>query len=81
MVYFNEPARAERVMALYRDSPALRLSLIQAARLFGMPVGECEIVLQQLVLAGRLFQTAAGSYGAMPTAEAPKSVLNTRRAR
>lgn len=62
MVYFNEPARAARVLAVYQELPALRLSVLQAARLFNIPVAECERVLLALVGEGRLHRAADGCY-------------------
>lgn len=64
MVHFTETSGAERLLAVYEDLPALRLSLVQAARLSSLPVAECEVVLHQLVAAGVLYRSRDGRYAA-----------------
>ncbi len=77
MVYFNETSR---VIAVYRELPALRLSVLQAARLFSMPPSDAELVLQQLVGAGRLYRTSDDCYVSTKHAESFNASLNSRRA-
>jgi hypothetical protein len=55
-----------RVMAEYREMPGLSLTTRQASRLWGMHPSVCEKVLEQLVLAGVLYNTRWGTYVAVP---------------
>ena len=50
------------VRAEYRDMPGLRLTLSQAARLFGLTVKESEQVLSLLVDGGFVFRDVTGVY-------------------
>jgi hypothetical protein len=51
----------ERVRAEFLEMPGLRLTLAQAARLWGMSPDLCQRVLDELILAGFLRRTAAGT--------------------
>jgi hypothetical protein len=62
---FGEPPRAELVNTIlgsYREMPGLTLTLEQAARLFGVRARTCEVVLDDLVRAGRLRRSDDGRY-------------------
>jgi hypothetical protein len=63
---YGEPSRAELevlILGTYNDLPGLRLHLGQAARLFGLKVSTCEIVLADLVRKGCLQRASDGRYG------------------
>lgn len=75
MVYFPEsdnPATAgrttvaavwiERIDSEYREMPGLRLTLAQAARLWGLRAPQCRALLGALVERGRLMGTPDGLY-------------------
>ena len=75
MVYFPEtgtPATAEtktvaavwteRIDSEYREMPGLRLTLAQAARLWGLQAPQCLALLRALVERGRLVETPEGLY-------------------
>ena len=75
MVYFTEtgkPATAdpkavaavwtERIDSEYREMPGLRLTLAQAARLWGLQAPQCRALLSALVERGRLVETPEGLY-------------------
>lgn len=52
--YDEEQELCRRVDAEFREMPALKLTLPQASRLFGIEPGRCERVLGSLVYAGHL---------------------------
>lgn len=61
----GEPRRTElvaRILGCYQEMPGLSLRLDQAARLFGLRTRTCEIVLEDLVRAGRLRRGPDGRY-------------------
>ena len=61
----GEPSRPRllaMIEATYREMPGMTLSIDQAARLFGLRVTTCQIVLDDLVREGRLRQSADGKY-------------------
>lgn len=63
----GEPARAYLVtliLGTYAEMPGLSLHVHQAARLFGLREGTCQVVLNDLVRAGRLRQSADNQYRA-----------------
>ena len=75
MVYFpdsDNPATAdttaaaavwiERIDSEYREMPGLRLTLAQAARLWGLQALQCRVLLGALVERGRLVETPDGLY-------------------
>jgi len=75
MVYFPDtgnPATAdtttaaavwiERIDSEYREMPGLRLTLAQAARLWGLQAPQCRALLGALVERGRLVETPDGLY-------------------
>ena len=75
MVYFPDtgnPATAdtttaaavwiERIDSEYREMPGLRLTLAQAARLWGLQALQCRALLGALVERGRLLETPDGLY-------------------
>jgi hypothetical protein len=62
---YGEPARQQLVpmiVGTYHEMPGLKLHLNQAARLFGLHPTTCQIVLDDLVRAGRLRRTEDGQY-------------------
>jgi hypothetical protein len=52
----------ERVEAEYREMPGLRLTLAQAARLWGMDLSTCERVLASLIERRVLKQASNSTY-------------------
>ena len=62
---FGEPVRQELtaiILGSYRELPGLKLNLDQAARLFGLRTRTCEVVLEDLVIAGHLRRGIDGRY-------------------
>ena len=60
----GEPPRAHLealIMRTFREMPGLSLHLAQAARLFGLRVATCEVVLKDLVRRGDLHARTMGS--------------------
>ena len=53
----------ERIDSEYREMPGLRLTLAQAARLWGLQAPQCLALLGALVERGRLVETPEGLYG------------------
>ena len=51
----------ERVRCEFLEMPGLRLTVPQAARLWGLDVGSCEAVIDSLVRSDFLKRTAAGA--------------------
>lgn len=75
MMYFpdmGKPATADtttaaavwidRIDSEYREMPGLRLTLPQAARLWGLQAPRCRALLSALVERGRLIETPDGHY-------------------
>jgi hypothetical protein len=63
----GEPERVHlvaRVLGAYAEMPGLSLHVHQAARLFGLRPGTCELVLNDLVRDGRLCQSQDRQYRA-----------------
>ena len=52
----------ERIDSEYREMPGLRLTLAQAARLWGLQAPQCLALLGALVERGRLVETPEGLY-------------------
>ncbi len=52
----------ERIDSEYREMPGLRLTLAQAARLWGLQAPQCLALLGALVERGRLEETPEGLY-------------------
>ena len=50
------------VVGAYGEMPGLRLTLGQAARLFGLPDTTCRMVLDDLVKEGKLRRSVEGRY-------------------
>src|SRR5688572_23615720 len=50
------------IIGTFREMPGLCLHLNQAARLFGLPVSTCEVVLRDLVAQGTLRRAHDGQY-------------------
>ena len=50
------------IVGAYREMPGLTLTLPQAARLFGLRDNTCQIVMEDLVRAGRLRLASGGQY-------------------
>lgn len=57
----NIQAVAERVLAEFDEMPGMALTLRQAARLFGLDLDSCRIVLDALVDSAYLRQTTGGA--------------------
>ena len=60
-----EPRREEitsTILGSYAEMPGLTLHLEQAARLFGLRAQTCQVVLDDLVRAGRLKRRPDGQY-------------------
>ena len=66
MVYFENERLADRIAAVYRELPTMRLTARQAAKLLSMPVSQIEPVLKLLVVEGRLQVTADGLFARPP---------------
>ena len=63
----DEPTRAHLValiLGTYAEMPGLSLHVHQAARLFGLREGTCQVVLSDLVSDGLLRQSADSQYRA-----------------
>ena len=61
----GEPDRrylVSMIVGTYREMPGLTLRVNQAARLFGLRVNTCRIVLDDLVENGRLRRASDGQY-------------------
>ena len=61
----TEPSRPELVamiLGTFREMPGLCLHLNQAARLFGVSRGTCEVILEDLVAQGKLRRAADGQF-------------------
>ena len=59
----TEPSRTELVamiLGTFREMPGLCLHMNQAARLFGLRRGTCEVVLEDLVAQGKLRRASDG---------------------
>jgi hypothetical protein len=64
-VVSGDPPRFElvnRILGSYWEMPGLNLTLAQAARLFGVLPGTCEIVFTDLVRGGVLHRSDDGHY-------------------
>lgn len=57
----NVDAVSRRVLAEFDEMPGLKLTVSQAARLFGIEQGLCRVVLDTLVDSAYLRQTSAGT--------------------
>jgi DNA-binding IclR family transcriptional regulator len=55
-----------RIRGEYREMPGLRLTFVQACRLWQMDAPTCQTLLEQLVREGFLSETEDGSYTARP---------------
>lgn len=67
----GEPPRRQlesTIIGTFREMPGLSLHLAQAARLFGLRVATCQVVLDDLVRHGALRRTADGQYAGRETA-------------
>jgi DNA-binding IclR family transcriptional regulator len=61
----GEPNRlflVSMILGTYRELPGLTLHVNQAARLFGLRIATCRIILNDLVRAGQLRRAADGQY-------------------
>ena len=58
----TEPVLTDRIRAEYREVPALRLTIAQAARFWGIDVARCADALDQLCAVGFLMRTPDGHY-------------------
>ena len=61
----GEPPRSQlesMIIGTFREMPGLSLHLPQAARLFGLRLATCQVVLDDLVRQGALRLTADGQY-------------------
>ena len=59
-------ALVARIRGEYREMPGLRLTFVQACRLWQIDAPTCQTVLEQLVREAFLCQTENGSYIAGP---------------
>ena len=57
----NMETIARRVLAEFDEMPGMALTLLQAARLFGLDQDRCRVVLDALVDAAYLRQTNSGA--------------------
>ena len=48
------------ILGTFREMPGLSLQMNQAARLFGLHRGTCEVILEDLVAQGKLRRSADG---------------------
>jgi hypothetical protein len=55
-------ALVSRIRGEYREMPGLRLTFVQACRLWQMDAGTCQAVLEHLVREAFLCKTGNGSY-------------------
>ena len=80
----TEPSRAELVamiLGTFREMPGLCLHLNQAARLFGLRRGTCEVVLEDLVAQGKLRRASDGQFiSAQLDRQVPATVAQAARA-
>jgi len=61
----GEPPRAQltsTIVGAYHEMPGLNLTLVQAARLFGLRDNTCRVVLDDLVKSGTLRRSTEGRY-------------------
>jgi hypothetical protein len=61
----TEPSRTELVsmiLGTFREMPGLSLHMNQAARLFGLRRGTCEVILEDLVAQGKLRRASDGQF-------------------
>ena len=61
----TEPSRKELVsmiLGTFREMPGLSLHMNQAARLFGLRRGTCEVILEDLVAQGKLRRAPDGQF-------------------
>jgi hypothetical protein len=56
-----------RVRGEYCEMPGLRLTVLQACRLWHEDVSTCELLFEQLVREGFLYKTEESAYIAQPT--------------
>lgn len=73
---FGESTRQQltaTILGCYNDLPGLSLHLQQSARLFGLRLRTCELVLNDLVRAGRLRREADGQHTASLPEASPAS--------
>ena len=76
---------AARIIGEYSEQPGLKLTLAQAARLFGMDIVACDAVLGVLVRCGPLVRTPTGEFVMFPVARplrvhaSPSDVSDQRR--
>jgi len=74
-----EPARAteealRRVRGEFLEMPGLRLTAVQARRLWGLDAGSCDVLLAALVDANFLFRTRDGAFMRVEVAPARMKV-------
>lgn len=63
--FLGEPPRVQlttMIVGTFREMPGLALLLPEAARLFGLREGTCQVVLEDLVGRGQLRRAADGRY-------------------
>jgi hypothetical protein len=63
-----------RIRGEYREMPGLRLTFVQACRLWQLDTGTCEAVLHTLLTEGFLARTSNGMFIALPTPNASASL-------
>ena len=70
------------ILGTFREMPGLSLHMNQAARLFGLRRGTCEVVLEDLVAQGKLRRAADGQFvSGQLDHQVPAAVAHTARAR
>ena len=77
----TEPTRPELVsmiLGTFREMPGLCLHLNQAARLFGLRRGTCEVILEDLVAQGKLRRAADGQFVSAPARPSDPAGGDTR---
>ena len=80
----TEPSRTELVsmiLGTFREMPGLCLHMNQAARLFGVRRGTCEVILEDLVAQGKLRRAADGQFvSCQLDRQVPPAVTHAARA-
>ena len=53
---------SDRMLSEFKEMPGMALTVVQASRLFGVPLGECARILADLADGGLLYQGINGCY-------------------
>ena len=62
------PALLDRIKAEFTEMPGLKLTIQQACRLWGLDEVMCQAAVDELILAGFLFQAPSRAFIAVPSA-------------